>query len=454
MDWSLTNHINKNKLFYSTIAAITLPIALQNIISYGVNLMDTVMIGKIGENALSATSFANQMFFMFTLIIFGIGGGAVILCSQNWGIKNIQNIRTILTMTLKISLSISLLFTLILLMFPKEIMTIFTSELEVIQIGTSYLRVVALSYLFYGLTSTFLVILRSVETVNICLKIYIISFFVNVIFNYIFIFGKFGAPALGVTGAAVGTLIARLVELIIIILFISKYENKIKYRFFMLRYKDSYLFYELIKYGLPVMCNELLWGLGISIHSIILGHLSSNIVAANSICNVIFQIVTSCILGVANASAVIIGKTVGASQKEEAIRIKNKFLFIYLILGILSATTLLLIKKPVIAIYNIEESTKTIANNLMYVYAFHILFMAFTSPIIAGILRGGGDTRFAAIIDVIFLWLLIPFGAIAAFNFNLNPALILLILRLETPIKTFFCLWRLKSDKWINIITN
>lgn len=453
MERILKNRINQNKVFYKTIAAITLPIALQNIISYSVNLMDTIMLGKLGESALSATSLANQVFFMFTLLIFGIGGGAIVLCSQNWGIKNIKNIQTILTITLKIALGVSLFFTLILFLFPKEMMTIFTSDLEVIETGTSYLKVVALSYLFYGLTSTFLVILRSVETVNICLKIYIVSFVTNIIFNYIFIFGKFGAPTLGVTGAAVGTLIARLVEFIIIITFMLKHENKINYRLKMLRYKDIYLFHELIRYGLPVMYNELLWGLGISIHSVILGHLSSNVVAANSICNVTFQIVTSFILGVANASAVIMGKTIGASKKEEATLIKNRLLFIYLALGILSAIVLLLIKNPIINLYNIEPSTKIIANKLMYVYAFHILFMSFTSPIIAGILRGGGDTRFAAIIDVLFLWLLLPIGALAAFKFNLNPALILLILRLETPIKAFFCLWRLKGDKWINTIT-
>ena len=168
---------------------------------------------------------------------------------------------------------------------------------------------------------------------------------------------------------------------------------------------------------MPVICNELLWGIGISIHAVILGHLSSSVVAANSICNVIYQMSTS------------------------------------FILGITTATILLLIKNPLISLYNIEDSTKAIANNLMYIYAFHILFQAFTSPIIASVLRGGGDTKFAAIIDVIFLWLLLPVGFVAAFKFNLNPVLVLLLLRFETPIKTFFCLFRLKGEKWINIIT-
>ena len=185
MELNFNLKIDKDKIFYKTIASITIPIALQNIISYGVNLMDTVMLGKLGEVALSATSLANQVFFMFTLLIFGIGGGAVVLCSQYWGSKNILSIQKITTIILKISFAVSLLFAIVLLIFPKEVMTIFTSDVEVIKSGTSYLRMISISYLFYGLTSTFLVILRSVETVNICLKIYIISFIVNIIFNYI-----------------------------------------------------------------------------------------------------------------------------------------------------------------------------------------------------------------------------------------------------------------------------
>ena len=450
---NLNLNIDKNKEFYKTIAAITIPIALQNIISYSVNLMDTVMLGRLGEVALSATSLANQIFFMFTLLIFGIGGGAVVLCSQYWGSKNILNIQKITTIVLKIAFTISLIFALVLLIFPREVMTVFTSDKEVIKAGTSYLRVLSISYLFYGLTSAFLVILRSVETVNICLKIYILSFIVNVIFNYIFIFGKLGVTPLGVTGAAVGTLIARMVEFLVIILYMLKYETKIIYRPHMLKFKDKTLLKEMLKYGMPVVYNELLWGIGISIHAVILGHLSSSVVAANSIYNVIYQMSTSFILGVANASSVVMGKTIGSGDKDEAINIKNKLLFIYLILGITTASVLLLIKNPVISLYNIEDTTKTLANNLMYIYAFHILFQAFTSPIIAGVLRCGGDTKFAAIIDVIFLWLLLPLGFVAAFKFNITPILVLLLLRFETPIKSVFCLWRLRNDKWINVLT-
>lgn len=453
MEKVLEKNEGKDALLYKTIAAITIPIALQNIISYGVNLMDTIMLGNFGESALSAASQGNVVFFIFTLLIFGVGGGAVVLCSQYWGNKDIEKIQKVTTITLKISFVISILFAVLLYIFPMEIMSMLINDMEVIKIGTPYLKLISISYLFYGLTSTFLVILRSVETVNISLKIYVVSFIVNVFCNYIFIFGKLGMPEMGVTGAALGTVIARIIEFLIIIIYILKFETKIQYKFSMLKYTDSELFKDMIRYGTPVICSESLWGLGMSMHSVILGHISSNVVAANSICNVVFQMMTSFILGVSNASAVIIGKTVGAGDKKEAMRIKNKLMLIYLIFGIVSSSLLLMSKNTVISLYNIEDSTKVIAGNLMYVYAMHVLFMAFTSPIIAGILRGGGSTKFAAVIDIGFLWLLIPIGAVAAFCFNLNPVLVLLILRLETPIKCIFCLWKLRNDKWINVVT-
>lgn len=182
----MRHHFIKDKVFYQSLIAITLPIALQNIISYSVNLMDTLMLGKLGEVALSATSLANQVFFLFTLLIFGIGGGALVISSQNYGPKNFTNIQIILSMTLKITFIVSLLFTSGLLLFPTSIMKLFSHDPVIIATGASYLRIIAPSYLFYGLTSILLVVLRSVETVNICLITYIISFITNVVFNYLF----------------------------------------------------------------------------------------------------------------------------------------------------------------------------------------------------------------------------------------------------------------------------
>ena len=405
--------IHVERSFYRSLLALTLPVALQNVISYSVNLMDTLMLGGLGEVALSATSLANQVFFIYTVAIFGVAGGAIVLCSQYWGKKDVDSICRVASLALRISAAAGLLFTLVLFLFPRPVMQIFTAEPAVIEAGASYLRIVSLSYFFYGVTSTFLVVLRSVETVNVSVAIYGVSFAVNVFFNYVFIFGKFGAPRMGVAGAAVGTVLARVAEFVMIIAYMLVWEKKIRFRLHMLLWPSGGLARDLVRYGLPVMLNELLWSVAISMHSVILGHMSSDIVAANSICNVMFQMATSIILGVSNASAVLVGMLVGRGDYPYARACVNKLIQIYAVIGVVCAALLLAVKGPVIGIYDIKESTRVLTDQLMYVYAAAIFFMAFTCPLISGVLRGAGDTRFAAVTDVGCIWAMVPLGVLA-----------------------------------------
>lgn len=421
--------IHVERSFYRSLLALTLPVALQNVISYSVNLMDTLMLGGLGEVALSATSLANQVFFIYTVAIFGVAGGAIVLCSQYWGKKDVDSICRVASLALRISAAAGLLFTLVLFLFPRPVMQIFTAEPAVIEAGASYLRIVSLSYFFYGVTSTFLVVLRSVETVNVSVAIYGVSFAVNVFFNYVFIFGKFGAPRMGVAGAAVGTVLARVAEFVMIIAYMLVWEKKIRFRLHMLLWPSGGLARDLVRYGLPVMLNELLWSVAISMHSVILGHMSSDIVAANSICNVMFQMATSIILGVSNASAVLVGMLVGRGDYPYARACVNKLIQIYAVIGVVCAALLLAVKGPVIGIYDIKESTRVLTDQLMYVYAAAIFFMAFTCPLISGVLRGAGDTRFAAVTDVGCIWAMVPLGAAAAFWLGAPPVLVLAVLK-------------------------
>ena len=455
-------HIERS--FYRSLLALTLPVALQNVISYSVNLMDTLMLGGLGavfgamlgglgEVALSATSLANQVFFIYTVAIFGVAGGAIVLCSQYWGKKDVDSICRVASLALRISAAAGLLFTLVLFLFPRPVMQIFTAEPAVIEAGASYLRIVSLSYFFYGVTSTFLVVLRSVETVNVSVAIYGVSFAVNVFFNYVFIFGKFGAPRMGVAGAAVGTVLARVAEFVMIIAYMLVWEKKIRFRLHMLLWPSGGLARDLVRYGLPVMLNELLWSVAISMHSVILGHMSSDIVAANSICNVMFQMATSIILGVSNASAVLVGMLVGRGDYPYARACVNKLIQIYAVIGVVCAALLLAVKGPVIGIYDIKESTRVLTDQLMYVYAAAIFFMAFTCPLISGVLRGAGDTRFAAVTDVGCIWAMVPLGAAAAFWLGAPPVLVLAVLKCDMPLKAFFCLRRIAGGNWIRNVT-
>ncbi|RPF48199.1 putative MATE family efflux protein [Hydrogenoanaerobacterium saccharovorans] len=442
-----------DKKFYTAIYTIAMPIALQNIISFSVNLMDTVMLGKLGEIALSASSLANQMFFIFNVVCFGVASGAIVLASQYWGKRDSVAIQKITGLAVKIIIGFSVLFTIIVVAFPTQIMSIFSPDREVIEAGARYLRVVAFSYTTGGISATFLMILRSVETVKISVLIYSISFCVNVFFNYIFIFGKFGAPVMGVTGAAVGTVIARVTECIVLVFYLKFFEKKIQYKLRTLLSFDKDLMQDLIRYGMPVMINEFLWAVGVSVHSVILGHISASVVAANSICNVVYQLATSFIFGVGSATAVITGNIIGSGDIPYLQSCVKKFKKLYFFLGVASALLLILLKKPVLSIYNIEPQTLDFANQLMVAYAFAIFFMAYTCPLITGIFRGSGDTRFAALVDIGCLWCVIPIGAVAAFVFHLPPLIVFACLKMDYPLKTMFCLLRLRGTNWIRSVT-
>lgn len=441
------------RTFFKMLWTIGLPVALQNLISTSVNLMDTLMVGRLGENALSAVSIANQIFFFYSISIFGITSAAVILCSQYWGGGNTRAIQKVLTLSLRLAAVAGIACAVLLLLMPAQLMRLFTPDPAVIAMGVGYLRIVAVAYLFYGLTTTCLMVLRSVEDVKIAMCIYSLSVVVNIFFNYMFIFGKFGAPAMGVAGAAMGTLIARSLEFVIMLIYMLHFEKKIRYKLPMLRQMEPVLLKDMMQYGMPVMINELLWGTAHSLHVVILGHMSVEAVAANSICSVIFQMTMSFIIGVSSASAVIIGKTVGQGDLKQTSQYAHRLLWVYLATGVILSCLIVLLREPIIQFYKIEPETIVMARQFMLVYAVVIFFTGFCHPMITGILRGGGDIMYAAVADAGCLWLFLPVGAAAAFVFHLSPPLVYFVLRIEIIMKLFVCLFRLRNDNWIHVVT-
>lgn len=438
-----------NKDFYKNLLAITMPIAFQNIISYSVNMMDTLMLGSLGETVLSASSLAGQVFFLFLILVGGLGCGAGVLCSQYFGKRDLKSLRKVAAMVLKMSFGLSIIFFILLLVIPESIMKIFTPEPAVISEGAKYLKVIAISYIFYGITTTFLIVLRSLQDVKISLLMYTVSFFTNVFFNYVFIFGHFGFPKMGIAGAALGTVMARGAELALVIIYLTRYERVLKFKLWMLKFYDKILFKDMIKYGLPVMIGELFWGLGLSVHSAILGHMGEAVVAANSICNVLHQFALSFVMGVGSASSVIMGKYVGAGEYENAKKAARALVKFFAVCGVITAAFMMIVSEPFFSFYELQPSTLTLARYFMVAYAFITMFRAVAAPIIGGILWGSGDTKFAATVDITFLWGLIPLGFLAAFKWNWNPAWVLILLRLEAPLKMVACLIRLRGTKWI-----
>lgn len=448
----------KEKLFYKNLIAITIPIALQNFISFATSMMDTIMLGRADNTgvALSASSLANQPFFILSLVCFGLSGASSVLSAQYWGKGDKNSIRYIYSIILKTAFLISLLMALTVLIFPRTIMGLYSNNEAIIEAGISYLRIIGFAYVLFGLSNTMICCIRSIELVKISVVVNISSFCTNVFLNWVLIFGNLGAPALGIQGAAIATLIARIVEFVITFTYIFVIDKRL-----MFKPKHLFLFKkvfagDLFKHGTPVFLNEVIWSLGISIQAAILGHInyaSGDPVAANSIASMVQQLSTVVIFGIGNAAAVIIGKSIGSGNRERAKVEANTLKYLSYIVGIFACGVILLMKDVVINFYTIPQETKELANQLMIVTAFITIFVSVSGISIVGILRGGGDTRFCLLAEMLALWCVaIPLALIGSLIGLPVPA-VLILMKIDEPIKATASVIRIRSSKWVKSLT-
>ncbi len=446
---------NKEKGFFGSLVSIALPIAGQNLISNAVGLTDTLMIGTLGEDAVSATSLANRYIFIFSLVMFGIVSGANVLSAQYWGRKDTDSIGKIIAIALKLSIISGVVFSIAALVVPEYIIYLFTDDAQVIKLGASYLRIVAPAILFNAVTFTYVACLRSVEKVGIGIATQAQSFFINLIVNAVLIFGLFGFPKLGVAGAAIGVLAARTGEVILTVIY-ARCNKLVKVRLKDIIKCDKRLFRDFIKYSAPVVANESLWGLGTSMHSVIYGHISSSVVAAFNVVSSIQNVLTVVGFGVSSAAAVIIGKSVGQSMTEKAKKEANALVGISLLFGIIEAGLVLGVRAFAfdIGIFDMSESTISLMKTMMILTAGFVLFQTVNCTLVVGILRGGGDTKFAFVLDTCFMWIMsLPLGAAVAFWLKAPPIAVMGALYLEEVFKTIIGIWRMKSGKWITNLT-
>lgn len=444
----------RDKAFYFQLSAIAIPIAMQNLINFGVSMADTVMLGMLGEVQLSAASIANQLGFIFLLFGFGVGSGAVVLVSQFWGKQDIGSIHKTLTVMYRAIILAALFFTVLAVFFSREVVSIFTSDKLVIADAAIFLRIVGISYIFAGIASTTISALRAVRTVNISVVVYLCSLIINVFLNWVLIFGKLGAPALGVVGAAIATCAARVAEFVIAMTFMFFFEKKIQYKFKMLFLKKLGILRNFMTNASPVVLNELLWGTGVSVVAIVIGRMGREFVAANAICSVLYQLVSVVLFGVANAAAVMTGNTIGEGKYERAKEYSRTFVVISFILGLISCGFVLLLKNPMISLYNISPLARTYANQIMTALSIVVIFISINCTVIVGILRGGGDTRFAFLIDVIFMWFIsIPLGFFTGLHLGWPVWAVYIILKSDEALKVIASLIRVFASNWINDIT-
>ena len=405
--------------------------------SRGVTATDVIMLGKVGEKVLSGASLAGQIQYIMTLIFYGVTSGATVLTAQYWGKKDTRTIEKVLGMGLSAGLIVAVVFAGAALGMPETLMRIYTSDPEVIAEGVKYLRIVGFSYVF--MVATF---------------IYLISLLMNIVVNAVLIFGLFGFPVMGVRGAAIGTLCARAAETVMVLVYAIFRNKVVRIRLKDMVKIDKVLLKDFAVYSMPVVLNELMWGLGTSANTAVIGHLGSAAVAANSVAQVARQLATVVTFGISHATAIYLGKTIGEGKMELAKAYGKRFVWLSLILGILGGV-LILISAPIAnANLALTGPAKNYLSFMFFVMSYFTVAQAFNTTMVVGVFRAGGDTKFGLIMDVSTMWgFSILLGAVAAFILHASVPVVYVILMSDELIKVPITLKRYLTYKWLRDVT-
>ncbi len=444
----------EKKLFYRTVFALLIPMALQNLINVGISSIDVIMLGRVGEKVLSGASLGSQVQFIMSLILFGLTSGSSVLIAQYWGKGDKDSIATVFGMAMKMAALVGIFFMVFTEWMLDKIMKIFTNDTEVIAQGVLYLRIVAVSYAISAVTMVYLNTMRGMERVAVATVTYLISMMTNIVVNGLLIFGLFFFPKMGVEGAAIGTLLARIAELLVVIFYNWKKNDVLAFRISFLFRKDKLLFRDFLKYSVPVVFNELMWGAGVSMIAAILGHMGSSAVAANSVAQVVRQLATVVAFGVSSTTAILIGKVIGEGKLDMAKEYGRRFRRLSIITGLIGAAVVLLARPIVMQAFTLSEEARGYLGIMMLIMSYFVVGQSYNTTLIVGIFRGGGDTLFGLILDVSVMWgISILFGAVGAFVFRLSVPLVYMILLSDEVIKIPITTWRYRTYRWLQDVT-
>ncbi len=442
--------------FYGQIAKLVIPIVLQNLLSSLVSSADVVMLNFVGQSAISAVSLASQYAHVLFMLFYGLGTGATMLCAQYFGKKDYRAIEVVQGIAMRFSLGVSIIVAALALTIPEYMMLVFTDDQELITLGAGYIRILSICYLCWGVTEVYIAILRSVGKVTIGTVLNSIAVVLNVILNAVFIFGWLGAPKLGVMGVALATSSSRLVELALCFVVSARSEH-IKLRFKTMFIRNKLLFTDFMKLSLPAIGNDVVWGLAFSMYSVIIGHLGTDAVAANSLAAVVRSFGTILCFGLANAGGILLGQKMGEGKLEETRSDGRKVLWLTVLSGAIGGV-IVLIARPFVMMYagagNFTETAIEYLGVMLLINSYYIMGCAVNTTLIAGVFRAGGDSRFGLICDAIVMWVYaVPVGFLAAFVLKLPVLWVYFILCLDEFVKWPAVIHRYRSGKWLKNIT-
>ncbi len=437
--------------YLKKLITIALPISAQFFVMSALNMVDVIMIGQSGEVPIAAVGIGNQIYFVFSVFVFGISAGTSIFCSQYWGKKEIKNIHRTMGIGLTLDMSVAFIFSLAALLIPSILMALYSNDLNVVTLGSKYLRIVALSYIFTSLTVTFSATLRSTEHVMLPMIASIIAICMNTTLNYILIFGKFGFPALGAEGAAIATLISRAVECLLILsmTYIRKYPAAIPVRS-IFDYSVSFL-KKYIHIVFPAFMTEACWAIGVTTYMSIYAKISTDAIAAINIASTIETLSYVFFIGIAQGSGILIGKTIGENDNTKLHNLTWRSITFVIFFAFIMGMVLVLISHPITALYKIEKDTAFFVRNILIILGCFFWVKSGNMLFVDGILRNGGDTRFSFFLNFLPIYLIgIPAAVIGTFLLHLPVYIVYLAINFEELIRFIAGIMRIRSWKWVN----
>lgn len=439
--------------FYPKILNLVIPIVIQNLLSAAVNSADVVMLNYVGQSSISAVSLASNYANVLFMVYYGLGTGASMLCAQYWGKKDLQPIRIVEGIALRFSILITLVFSSFALFAPRLMMQLFTKDTELITIGAGYLRVMSVTYLCWCIIEIYLSILRSIGHVTVSMCLNVLAFVLNIFLNAVFIFGLFGAPKLGATGVAMATALSRIIELIgCIIVSLCSHDIRLNPAYMFLR--NKLLVKDFIHLALPALLNDISWSVAFSMYSVILGHLGTDAVAANSLVIVVRNFGTVLCFGTASAGGILLGNVMGQGNLELARSYARKILKLTVITGAVGGVLILAVTPFVLHFASLTDTAMHYLKYMLLINSYYIMGAAVNTTLIAGVFRAGGDSRFGMICDTVDMWCYaVPLGFIAAFVFKLPVMVVYFLLCTDEFVKWPWVLKRYKSEKWLKNIT-
>lgn len=444
---------NDNQTFYKQIFKLVAPIVIQNLLSAAVSSADVVMLNYVGQSSISAVSLASQYANILFMVFYGLGTGATMLSAQYFGKGDMKAIQVIEGIALRFSLSIAFLFACLALFVPQPMMQLFTNDQELITIGASYLRFMSVSYLCWGITEVYLAILRSTGKVVVSTAMNVLAFSLNILLNGVFIFGLFGAPKLGAMGVALATSISRLIELMACfgVSFLSK-DIKLDFRYMFVG--NRALFSDFVRLSLPALGNDISWGVAFSMYSVIMGHMGTDAVAANSFVSVVRSFGTVLCFGTASAGGILLGNIIGMNKLEEAKDGAKKVMKLTVITGVIGGLIIVGAMPVVLRYATLTEQAMHYLKYMMLINSYHVLGAAVNTTLIAGLFRAGGDSRFGFVCDTVDMWCYaVPLGFFAAFVLKLPVLWVYFLLCTDEFAKWPWVLKHYRSMKWLNNIT-